>query len=67
MDKCSSTNALGWYYDNNDMPTKVLLCPNACSIVQVPMVDGGVDPTIAGMAPKVGIVLGCKSKYAPPA
>ncbi|HVW27798.1 MAG TPA: vWA domain-containing protein [Polyangiaceae bacterium] len=67
MDKCSGTNALGWYYDNDDKPTQIFLCPNACSVVQVPMVDGGVDPTIAGMAPKASILLGCKSLYAPPA
>jgi hypothetical protein len=67
LDKCAGTNALGWYYDNDDMPTEVLLCPNACSQIQAPTADGGVDPTLAGMAPKVSIVLGCKSIYAPPA
>lgn len=67
MDKCSSTNALAWYYDNNDTPTQILLCPNACSQIQAPSADGGIDPTIAGTAPTVSIVLGCKTIYAPPA
>ena len=67
LDKCASTNALAWYYDSNDMPTKILMCPNACAQIQPPSADGGIDPTIAGTAPKVSIVLGCKSLYAPPA
>ena len=67
LDKCTSTNAKAWYYDNDAMPTKILLCPNACKDVQVASPDGGLDPTLAGMAPKVNIVLGCKSLYAPPA
>lgn len=67
LDKCTSTNALAWYYDSNDMPTKILMCPNACAQIQPPSADGGIDPTIAGKAPKVSIVLGCKSIYAPPA
>jgi hypothetical protein len=67
LDKCSSTNALAWYYDSNDMPTKILICPNACAQIQAPTADGGIDPTIAGTAPTVSIVLGCKSIYAPPA
>jgi hypothetical protein len=67
IDKCTSTNALGWYYDDNTTPTKILLCPGACSSIQAPSADGGVDPTIAGSAPKVDVTLGCKSLYAPPA
>ncbi len=63
--KCSSTNSKAWYYDNNDKPTTILMCPTACSSIQVP--DGGLDPMAAGSAPKVNVVLGCKSLYAPPA
>jgi hypothetical protein len=67
LDKCGSTNAKAWYYDNNDMPTKLLMCPSACATIQVPSGDGGVDPSVAGSAPKVSVSLGCKSLYAPPA
>ncbi|HEX4336170.1 MAG TPA: vWA domain-containing protein [Polyangiaceae bacterium] len=65
LDKCSSTNSKGWYYDNNDKPTQILMCPSACKSIQVP--DGGLDPTAAGSAPQVNVTLGCKSLYAPPA
>jgi Mg-chelatase subunit ChlD len=27
-------NAPGWYYDNGAQPTKILLCPSTCAIVQ---------------------------------
>jgi hypothetical protein len=67
LDKCASTKALGWYYDDNAMPTKILLCPSGCSTIQAPTADGGVDPSVAGSAPKVDVTLGCKSLYAPPA
>jgi hypothetical protein len=69
LDKCSSTNAKAWYYDNNMMPTKILMCPSACAAIQGPNAgkDGGLDPSVAGSAPKVNVSLGCKSLYAPPA
>jgi hypothetical protein len=28
---CASVTQDAWYYDNNDNPTKVIACPNACS------------------------------------
>jgi hypothetical protein len=68
LDKCASTNAKAWYYDDNMMPTKILMCPSACAAIQGPMApDGGLDPSVAGSAPKVNVTLGCKSLYAPPA
>jgi uncharacterized protein YegL len=39
----------GWYYDNNDTPTTIILCPASCSTVQA-------DP-----AAKVDVLFGCKS------
>jgi len=36
-----------WYYDNNMMPTKLILCPSACTTVKA-------DP-----AGKINILLGC--------
>ena len=65
LDKCTSTNAKAWYYDNNTTPTKILLCPSSCSAIQVP--DGGLSAMQAGSAPMVDVTLGCKSLYAPPA
>jgi hypothetical protein len=36
-----------WYYDDNDNPTRLLLCPNTCTAVQ------------KDTAPEIKIVLGC--------
>ena len=30
----SKCNGVGWYYENNNAPTKVILCPDACTQVQ---------------------------------
>ncbi|APR75739.1 Hypothetical protein A7982_01085 [Minicystis rosea] len=39
----------GWYYDSNDAPTKIVLCPASCSTVQ------------ADSNAKVDVLFGCKS------
>jgi hypothetical protein len=39
----------GWYYDNEQNPTKILLCPETCTLVQ------------ADQQGKIQIVLGCAS------
>lgn len=36
------TCGLGWYYDNNTAPTKIVLCPSTCKLVQSD-VGGKVD------------------------
>ncbi len=41
----------GWYYDNPEMPTKLLLCDATCSLVQ-----GGA------MGGKVSVKFGCETK-----
>lgn len=50
---CSSTNG-GWYYDVPSAPTKVLLCPASCTVVQAD--DMG----------KVDVLFGCATEVAPP-
>jgi hypothetical protein len=45
--------ARGWCYDNEEEPTKVLVCPDVCSQIQ----EGGVNT-------KIDILLGCKTKPA---
>jgi Mg-chelatase subunit ChlD len=40
----------GWYYDNNDKPTKILLCPASCATVQ------------ADTQAEVEALFGCKSQ-----
>ncbi len=44
------TSAGGWYYDNNDKPTKITLCPDTCTAVQSD--DQG----------KIEILLGCDTQ-----
>lgn len=39
----------GWYYDSNDAPTKIILCPASCTTVQ------------ADSSAKVTALFGCKS------
>ncbi|MFW5739597.1 MAG: hypothetical protein ACOC1F_04460, partial [Myxococcota bacterium] len=34
VDDASQCNGLGWYYDNNAAPTKIILCPDACNVVK---------------------------------
>jgi hypothetical protein len=40
----------GWYYDNNNAPTQILLCPSTCNTVS------------ADSTGKIEILLGCKTK-----
>lgn len=47
-DDCGSGH--GWYYDNNAEPTKILLCPASCSLVQ------------ADQKAKVDVLFGCKTE-----
>jgi hypothetical protein len=37
----------GWYYDDNDQPTKLVLCPSTCAMVQA-------DPE-----PQLDILIAC--------
>jgi hypothetical protein len=46
-------NIAGWYYDDETNPTKVTLCPAACSTAQT-----AVDPQTPG---QVELLLGCAS------
>ncbi|MFO0761171.1 MAG: VWA domain-containing protein [Byssovorax sp.] len=41
----------GWYYDNNAMPTKIILCPATCNVVEA-------DPQ-----GKIDILLGCATQH----
>ena len=43
----------GWYYDNDDQPQSVLVCPDVCALIQ----EGGVNT-------QVDILLGCTTKPA---
>jgi hypothetical protein len=43
----------GWYYDNNDAPTKVVVCPKTCATVQ---------PDLTG---KIDILFGCPTVIRP--
>lgn len=33
-DASQCNNGMGWYYDNNNSPSKLILCPDACDIVK---------------------------------
>ncbi len=43
----------GWYYDNNQSPTKVLACPSTCAAIQS-------DPNA-----KIDVLFGCKTNDIP--
>ena len=43
----------GWYYDNNDMPTRILTCPKSC------------DKIKATMNGSVSVAFGCARKPVP--
>ena len=45
----------GWYYDNPSAPTKILMCPSTCAVLQ------------ADQAGKVEILFGCDTVIGPPA
>jgi hypothetical protein len=45
----------GWYYDDPNMPTKILLCPATCTAVQ-----GSTEG-------KVNVLFGCETLVGPPA
>ena len=47
VDQCG--NDPGWYYDDNDAPTKVILCPGACATI------GAADTG------QVDLLLGCNA------
>lgn len=40
----------GWYYDNNNAPTKIILCPASCATVQ------------ADATAKISVLFGCSSQ-----
>lgn len=48
--KCESAGGWGWYYDDNEKPNVIQLCPALCENVQ--KYEGG----------KIDIVLGCETK-----
>lgn len=48
-DLADCNGAPGWYYDNNDAPTKIILCPASCTTVQA---DSNAE---------VEALFGCKS------
>jgi OmcA/MtrC family decaheme c-type cytochrome len=66
--------SLGWYYDNEVKPQKVLLCPSLCSNVQADSKAGAwhvvadfgkyVQPTTTGLAPIASLITAGKVKYA---
>ena len=45
------TPVRAWYYDNNDAPTQIILCPAACDLVEA-----------AGEGARVDIALGCDTE-----
>ncbi len=47
-------NKDGWYYDDNNNPTTIILCPKTCQEVQ------------NDMHAKIEILLGCATKMSPP-
>jgi hypothetical protein len=46
--------AVSWYYDNNDAPTRIFLCPAACDVVK------------ADADAKLDILVGCQTIIEPP-
>ena len=51
--EAACANDLGWYYDDDKAPTKVLLCPKACDAAQGP--GGMATPN------EIRVLFGCKS------
>jgi hypothetical protein len=52
--RCTDSSGAGvpaWYYDNNDAPTQIILCPAACTLVEG-----------AGEGARIDIVLGCETE-----
>lgn len=49
----SCANDLGWYYDDDKAPTKVLLCPKAC--------DAAQTSANMGASSEIQVLFGCKS------
>lgn len=45
----------GWYYDDPKIPTKILMCPSTCSVLQ------------SDAAGKIDILFGCATQTVPPA
>jgi hypothetical protein len=60
---CATTTTKAWYYDDPQAPTKILACPNTCSVLQAVSGDGGVTTSLT--APRVDVLLGCKSEPPP--
>jgi hypothetical protein len=54
MSAAECGTAVSWYYDNNDAPTRIFLCPAACDIVKA---DGDA---------KLDILVGCQTIVEPP-
>lgn len=52
-DDCEGVSA-GWYYDDNDEPTKIIACPTGCETIQ--QTPGG----------RVDIIVGCETMPAVP-
>jgi hypothetical protein len=63
---CAKTNANAWYYDDPNTPTKIVLCPNTCSLINAGRGDGGFITGDVGTAPTVGLSFGCQTIIAPP-
>ena len=45
--------SVGWYYDNDAAPTKVMLCPAACDLANTTV---GVDKP-----GRIDVLFGCKT------
>lgn len=63
---CATTTTQAWYYDDPNTPTKLIVCPSTCTVLEAATGDGGVVQAGA-TPPRVDVLLGCATQVAPPA
>ena len=56
---CATSTQPSWYYDNPTAPTRIFLCPTACTTVTSDMGGAGSSN------PKINIEIGCTSREPP--
>ncbi|HVW23829.1 MAG TPA: vWA domain-containing protein [Polyangiaceae bacterium] len=63
---CANFGDQGWYYDDNDNPTKIEVCNSTCATIKAATGDDGTTTTATpvGDAPRVDVLLGCATQEA---
>jgi hypothetical protein len=62
---CAQVNNNGWYYDDQNNPTRIEVCTNTCATIKAATtVDMNATTPPVGDAPKVDVLLGCATNEA---